>query len=45
MAMRTVGRAVTMKKKQGPRDEERVSGTRDRGRVGNGLRVTLNDVP
>ena len=45
MAMRTVGRAVTMKKKHGPREEDRVSGTSDRGSVGNGLRVTLKDVP
>jgi hypothetical protein len=44
MAINTAGRAVTMKKKQGPREEERVSGTRDRGRVGKGRRVTLKDV-
>ena len=45
MAMRTVGSAVTMKKKQGPREEDRVSGTRESGRVGKGRRVMLSAVP
>jgi len=45
MAMSTVGSAVTMKKKQGPREEDNVSGTRERGRVGKGRRVMLNAVP
>jgi len=44
IAIRTAGSAVTMKKKQGPREEERVSGTRVRGRVGKGRRVRLKDV-
>lgn len=44
MAMRTAGRAVTMKKKQGPKEEDKVSGTRDRGSVGNGRRVRLKEV-
>src|SRR5579871_1772024 len=44
IAINTVGKAVTMKKKQGPRLEERVSGTRVRGSVGKGRRVILNDV-
>jgi hypothetical protein len=43
MAMRTAGRAVTMKKKQGPNEEERVSGMRVSGSVGNGRRVRLKD--
>jgi len=33
-----------MKKKQGPREEDGVSGTRVRGRVGKGRRVRLKDV-
>lgn len=44
IAIRTVGRAVTMKKKQGPRLAERESGTRERGRVGKGRRVMLKVV-
>ena len=44
MAMSTVGKAVTMKKKQGPRLEERVSGTRERGKVGKGRSIMLKDV-
>lgn len=44
MAITTVGRAVTMKKKQGPKDDESVSGTLERGRVGKGRRVMLKCV-
>ena len=33
-----------MKKKQGPKEEERASGTRESGRVGKGLSVKLNEV-
>ena len=45
IAIRTTGRAVTMKKKQGPREEESVSGTRDSGSAGKGRRVTLKSIP
>ena len=44
MAISTVGRAVTMKKKHGPREEDKVSGTRESGRVGKGRRVMLKAV-
>ena len=44
IAIRTEGRAVTMNKMQGPRDEVKLSGMRARGKVGNGRRVRLKYV-
>src|SRR5947207_14743476 len=44
IAIRTAGKAVMMKKKEGPKDEETASGTRERGSVGKGRRVKLNEV-